>query len=142
MSTNARRAIATLAAVPLAALLAGCSLNTVVWGPEGARVIETSERFIRAAAAGDADSFVCAGQHPDLREPGDWVGVDAEEPEKFDADRWPALAALGPAWTINLSAGGRASSPGDQQPGDLVFGRTADGLCVLAVAWMTVGSVS
>lgn len=136
------RASAIAASVAaLAASLAGCSVNGSVWGAEGANVIDTSARFIHAARHGDTSSLTCPGQQPDVRSPSDWADVHAEEPEKFDADHWPDLAHLHPAWTITLSTD-RSAAPGDEQPGALVYLRTNDGLCVAEVSWMNVGAVS
>lgn len=122
----------------LAIVLAGCSVDTLIWGAEGARVIQTTEQLIVAAAAGDGASFVCEGNEPDLGEPEDWVGLSAEEPERFVAEYWPDQASLDPAWSINLSLPADRVASGLEFPGDVFYQETSDGLCLVDVAWSTV----
>ncbi|MBN9154636.1 MAG: hypothetical protein J0J05_11695 [Microbacterium sp.] len=141
MRTITRTSVIVTSLVALATSLAGCSLNEAVWGREGARVIDTTTRFIGSARDGDTSALICPGRHPDVRSRADWANVHAEEPEKFDTVRWPDLLQLHPTWIINLSTVGSAA-PGDEQPGTLVYGQTKEGFCVLEVFWMTVGSVS
>ena len=55
-----RRLIAASSAAVLATVLStgltGCSANMLIWGPEGTRVIETTEQLIDAAASSDPES--------------------------------------------------------------------------------------
>ncbi|MFB8385688.1 hypothetical protein ACFC3F_00935 [Microbacterium sp. NPDC055910] len=132
------RALAVGAVGSLVVALAGCSVDTLIWGVEGAGVIETTEELIDAAAAGDGASFVCAGHDPELRDPDDWVGLSAEEPERFVADYWPDQASLEPAWSINLSLPVDRVASGVEYPGDVFYRETGDALCLVDVAWWTV----
>lgn len=130
-------AVAGLAALVL--VVSGCAaVDYVIWGADGAAVIRTTERFIDAAAGGDAASFVCDGHDPELREPEDWAGMSAEEPEGFHAEYWPDQAPLGPSWNINLSLPAERVSPGSEHPGDVFYRGTDDELCVVDVVWSTV----
>lgn len=132
------RSLGVAAAASLAVALSGCSIDALIWGADGAGVIETTEQLIDAAAAGDGASFVCEGCDPDLREPGDWEGLSAEEPEHFVADYWPDQVPLGPAWSINLSLPADRVASGVEYPGDVFYQETDDGLCLVDVAWWTV----
>lgn len=117
-------------------LLSGCFVDTLIWGPNGARVIETTDAFIQAAASGDVRDFACAGASADFGQPDDWTGLSAGEPERFHAPYWPELASLDPAWNINVERT-EPGEPDERFPGDLFFRETADGLCVIDVAWST-----
>jgi hypothetical protein len=134
----AKRSGGTAVAAVLTVVLSGCSLDTVIWGAEGAGVIETTERLIDAAAAGEADAFICEGHDPEMREPASWDGLGAEEPEQFVAEYWPEQAALEPDWSINLSLAEKRVTPGVEFPGDVFYRKTDDGLCLVDVAWWTV----
>lgn len=134
------RATATAAVLSLTGvLLAGCSIDTVIWGPDGARVIETTEALIESAASGDIGALECDGIGVDFGEPVDWTGLSAGEPEHFHAPYWPEMASLDPEWNINLEHG-EPGAPGERFPGDLFFRETADGLCVVDIAWSTFGN--
>lgn len=135
---HGRRAVGATSALAAVLLLSGCSLDTVIWGPEGAAVIDTTEQLLAAASAGDAASFVCAEEEPDLRAPEDWRGLSAEEPERFVPEYWPDQASLDPAWSINLSLGTYPLSVGEEYPGDVFCRETGDGLCLVDVVWWTV----
>ncbi len=113
-------------------------MDSVIWGPGGARVIETTEQFIDAASAGDAGAFVCAGSEAELGEPQDWDGLSAGEPGKFAPEYWEDQAPLDPAWSINLELGAEGASTGRVFPGDVFYRDTGDGLCVVDIAWATV----
>lgn len=122
----------------LATALAGCTMDTVIWGAEGAEVIAETERLIAAAGEGDAEPFVCDGADPELREPVDWQGLSAEEPGAFVGEYWPEQVPVDPDWTINLSLPEGRVAAGEQFPGDVFYRTTDEGLCLVAVAWSTV----
>jgi hypothetical protein len=124
----------------LTAALAACSVDVVIWGPEGARVIETTEQLIDAAASGEHDALACAGGAADFGEPGDWDRLSAGEPEPFRGDYWEEQIPLDPAWSINLELGAEGAETGRVFPGDVFYRETADGLCVVDIAWSTVVS--
>jgi len=132
------RAMAAAGAVGAAVALSGCSVDALIWGADGAAVIATTEQLIDAAASGDSASFVCAGYEPDVREPEDWVGLSAEEPERFSGAYWEDLAELDPDWSINLSLPEDRVVAGLEFPGDVFYQQTDDGLCLVGVAWSTV----
>jgi len=126
------------AASCLAVVLSGCSHNTVLWGGDGAAVIDTTTDLIDAAAAGDADQYICEGQDPELRESADWEGLSAEEPERFVAKYWPDQVPLKPNWNIGLSLSAERVINGEEFPGYVFYRETDDGLCVVDVTWWTV----
>ncbi|MFJ6534004.1 hypothetical protein [Microbacterium sp. NPDC091662] len=128
----------TAAAAALVVMLSGCSLNTMLWGDDGAGVIETTTDLLDAAAAGDAESFICEGQDPELREPADWEGLSPEEPERFVADYWPDQVPLEPSWNIGLSLSAERVNGGVEFPGYVFYREVDDGLCVVDVTWWTV----
>ncbi|GAA1937014.1 hypothetical protein GCM10009775_31270 [Microbacterium aoyamense] len=128
----------SIAIAVVATALCGCSVDTLIWGAEGAAVIDTTERLIDAAEAGDGGSLVCEDADPDLRDPADWSGLSAEEPEQFVADYWPDQAPLDPAWSINLSLPASRVASGVEFPGDVFYRESEEGLCLVAVAWSTV----
>ncbi|WP_417563870.1 hypothetical protein [Microbacterium sp.] len=127
-----------MAGLPAAIALSGCSVDTLLWGTDGAEVIKTTERLIEAAAAGDADQFVCTGHDMDLRATDVWAGLSAEEPERFVAKYWPDQAPLDPAWSINLSLPPDRVASGVEYPGDLFYRQAGDGLCLVDIAWASV----
>ena len=133
------RATAVVGVTALALVVSGCAVvDHVVWGADGAAVIRTTERFIDAAAAGDGASFVCDGHDPKLREPEDWAGMSAEEPEGFHAEFWADQAPLEPSWIISLSLPDERVAPGSEHPGVVFYRHADDELCVVDVAWSTV----
>jgi hypothetical protein len=133
------RAAAAAALAGLGLVVSGCAaIDLVIWGPDGAAVIRTTERFVDAASAGDGASFVCDGHDPDLRAPADWVGMSAEEPEAFHAESWADQAPLEPSWIISLSLPDERVAPGSEHPGVVFYQETDDGLCVVDVVWSTV----
>jgi hypothetical protein len=119
-------------------LLSGCSLNALIWGADGAEVIDTTNRFASAAAGGDVSGLICAGVDPRLGDPEDWVGVRAEEPEPFAPHYWPGQVDLDPDWSINVSVPIERVIEGALIPGDIFYRSTTNGLCVLDIAWRTV----
>jgi hypothetical protein len=129
-----------MGAAMLTVVLTGCSVDAVIWGPDGAAVIQTTEDLIHAAAAGDAGAYVCEGHDPEFRTPADWEGLSAEEPERFVADYWPDQVVLDPAWNINLSLSEARVEGGLEFPGDVFYRETDNGLCLVEVVWSMVES--
>lgn len=127
-----------MVSVLLGVALSGCSVNTVIWGPAGARVIDTTTTLIQAAAAGEGDALICPGQQLDLGVPGQWAGLFAGEPEKFVAEYWPGHAELDPAWSINLSLPSERATAGRVFPGNVFYREVHDDLCVVGIDWSTV----
>src|SRR5690606_6433172 len=117
----------------LVVVLSACSADALIWGPDGARVIETTERLIDAAEAGDAAAFVCPDAEVDLGDPVDWDGLSAEEPEGFVADHWVEQATLDPVWSINLSLPPDRVEAGETYPGDVFYRDSDEGLCLVSV---------
>ena len=137
MNRTPRRIAATLTTAS-ALVLTGCSLDGLIWGPEGAGVIDTTRELIDAAAADDADGYVCAGRDLDLGCPSAWDGLSAEEPEQFVAEYWPEQAEHDPTWSINLSLPTGRVASGVEYPGDLFYREDDGGLCLVDIAWWTV----
>ncbi len=125
----------------LAVVLTGCSLNTVIWGADGAEVIDATEKVIAAASAGDGATFVCAGAEPEMGGAADWAGLAPEEPERFVAEYWPEAAAMDPAWSINLSLPEDRITNGMHAPSDIFYQQANEGLCVVHVEWSTIEGV-
>lgn len=125
----------------LAAMLTGCSVDSLIWGSDGAQVIQMTEKLVSDLAVGQASEIVCMNSVADLGEPSDWSGLSAGEPEKFVAEYWDDQAALNPQWSINLEGLPEGAVPGSQHPGDVFYRETDDGLCVIDVAWATLVSV-
>jgi hypothetical protein len=135
-----QRAACGLAAGVVAALLTGCSVDAMIWGNDGAHVIQTTERLVHDLAAGKTPDAICADSAADLGAASDWAGLSAGEPEKFVADYWDEQAALAPQWSINLEGLVDGATPGREYPGDVFYRETDDGLCVIDVAWWTLVS--
>lgn len=125
----------------LAALLAGCSVDSLIWGRDGAKVIEATEKLIADLAAGETSDLVCADSTADFGNPSDWSSLSAGEPEKFSGKYWKDQTALNPKWSINLEGLPEGASSGTTFPGDLFFRETGDELCVIDVAWATLSAV-
>jgi hypothetical protein len=123
--------------IVLSAALTGCSLDSVIWGPDGARVIETTEELVGAMADGDRTDLICADSAAELGEPSDWLGLSAGEPERFSAGYWDEQVPLDPQWNINLEGLPRGLTPGSTFPGDVFYRETDEGLCVIDIAWST-----
>lgn len=132
------RMLTAVAGGGLAAVLTGCSMNTMIWGPEGAGVISRTDELIAAAASDDTADFACADGVADFGAPADWKGLFAGEPEAFQAHHWRDQAPLDPTWSINVS---RTDAPaaGTSIPSDVFYKRVDGELCVVDVAWGTVG---
>lgn len=138
MVGNSRGAALVVVALVLSAALTGCSIDSVIWGPDGARVIQTTEELIDAMADGNPTDLICPDSAADLGEPSDWVGLSAGEPEHFFADYWDKQVPLDPQWNINLEGLPEGLAPGSTFPGDVFYRETADGLCVIDIAWSTL----
>ena len=130
-------AIAGLATT-FAATLAGCSVDTLIWGPDGAQVITTTEALIQDLESGETSDLVCEDSEADLGVPDDWDGLSAGEPERFVADFWKEQVPLDPQWSINLEGLPDGAVPGEEHPGDVFYRETDDGLCVIDVVWATL----
>ncbi len=126
----------------LGSMLAGCSIDTVIWGPDGAKVIQTTEDLVADLASGEASDIVCSDSVAELGTPADWSGLSAGEPEKFVPHFWPDQAELNPHWSINLEGLPEGAVPGTTYPGDVFFRECDDGgLCAIDVTWTTLISV-
>ncbi|GAA3627586.1 hypothetical protein GCM10022200_07560 [Microbacterium awajiense] len=133
--SSVQRAVLVSVALVMSVSLTGCSIDSVVWGADGARVIQTTEELIDAMAEGDTTDLVCADSVAELGEPSDWVGLSAGEPEHFFADYWDEQVPLDPQWNINLEGLPAGLTPGSAFPGDVFYRETAAGLCVIDIAW-------
>lgn len=122
----------------LAALLTGCSLDAVIWGPSGARVIETTETLIDEMASGEPTDLLCDDSVAVRGAPADWQGLSAGEPEQFFAEYWKDQVPLDPQWNINLEGLPDGIEPGSEFPGDVFYRETEDGLCVVDIPWSTL----
>jgi hypothetical protein len=136
-----RRVVCGLSGGALAALLTGCSVDSLVWGSDGAKVIEATEKLIAELAAGETSDLVCADSTADFGEPSDWSSLSAGEPEKFTGKYWKDQAELNPKWSINLEGLPDGASSGTTFPGDVFFRETDGELCVIDVAWATLSAV-
>ncbi|MBO0980625.1 hypothetical protein [Microbacterium sp. SD291] len=130
-------ALAGLAAVCTAGLT-GCSVDALIWGSDGAQVIQTTEDLVQDMASGGASDLLCEGADVDLGAAGDWEGRSAGEPEKFFAGYWEDQVPLDPQWNINVEGLPPGVAPGDEFPGDVFYRETDDGLCVVDVVWSTL----
>lgn len=125
-------------ALVLSVTLTGCSIDSVIWGADGARVIQTTEELIDAMVEDDTTDIVCADSVAELGQPSDWVGLSAGEPEHFFADYWDEQVPLDPQWNINLEGLPKGLTPGSTFPGDVFYRETDEGLCVIDIAWSTL----
>jgi hypothetical protein len=110
----------------------------VLWGPEGARVIDTTEQLIAAASSGGQDSLACDDLAADFGDAGLWDGLGAGEPEQFDPATSADLPGLDATWRINLEGTGIGETSGKEVPTDVFYRETQTGLCVADVIWQTV----
>lgn len=126
---RSRSALLAVGALTATSALAGCSINTMIWGPDGSAVIDKTNAVIAAAAKGAGQTMACPGSKPNFGRPSDWVGVGAEEPQGDDS-----------GWGINVSKIADVAS-GDIIPVEIDYRGEADSLCVDAVYWsqVTVG---
>ncbi|KIC57889.1 hypothetical protein [Microbacterium hominis] len=136
--TPVRKIVVVGLSAALAVGLSGCTMNELIWGADGAHVIDTTQKLIAAAAAGEAAALACPGSQPDVRDPADWEGLTAEEPERFVAAHWPEMAPHDPTWSINLSLPASGAVAGAQYPGDVFYREAGGELCLVDIAWWTV----
>lgn len=110
----------------------------MLWGPDGSRVIDTTNQLIAAASSGEQDSFACEDLVADFGEAGLWDGLGAGEPEQF----YPATSVdrpgLDATWRINLEGAGMGETSSTDVPTDVFYRETETGLCVADVMWQTV----
>ena len=64
-----RRAALAPVALVLSAALTGCSIDSVIWGQDGARVIQTTEELVDAMADGNPTDLICADSAAELGVP-------------------------------------------------------------------------
>jgi hypothetical protein len=119
-------------------LLAGCSVDGMLWGPEGARVIDVTEQLIDAAPSDAQDSFACDDLAVKFGDEGVWDGLSAGEPEQFDRATSVDRPSLDATWRINLEGAGMDGASGGSVPTDVFYREEESGLCVADVIWQTV----
>lgn len=130
-----RRSLSLVGAGAVVATLTGCSLNTMIWGADGAAVIQAADAFVQDMASTGTSELFCPDAIAVPGERVDWKNLVAGEPERFVAHRWRAQAPLDPQWSINLQGMPPGAGAGTSYPGDVFFRDTADGLCVIDVMW-------
>lgn len=140
--TLIRRSVYGLSVGALAALLTGCSIDTLIWGSDGAQVIQTTEKLLSDLASGETSDIVCTNSVADLGTPSDWSGLSAGEPEKFAPEYWDDQVALDPQWSINLEGLPEGAVPGTHYPGDVFYREIDGGLCLIDVVWSTLVAVN
>ena len=113
-------------------------MDVAIWGADGARVIDTTERLIDAMHTGDTEALLCEDADIEFGDAQDWDSTAAGEPEKYNAEYFPDYAALDPDWMINVEHTNPDLQSGDVIPGDVFYRKTDDGPCVLDVSWVTV----
>lgn len=136
-----RRFIYCLSVALFATLLSGCSAASVIWGKDGAQVIESTETLVGALASGETPDNICSDSVADLGKSSDWSGLSAGEPEEYSAQSWEEQASLDPKWNINLEGLPDGAEAGSSVPGNVFYRESDDGLCVVDVVWSTVISV-
>src|SRR3546814_12403647 len=85
-----------------ATVLVGCSPDALIWGSEGARVIEVTEQLIGEVAEDGDSALVCADAEVELGPPAHWTGRPAGERARFTGDCREERAPITPQWSINL----------------------------------------
>ena len=121
-----------------AVVLSGCSVDTLIWGNDGAQVIQATENLIKDLASGGTSDLVCEDAEADLGTANDWEGRSAGEPERFVAEYWGGQVPLDPQWSINLERLPEGATLGDAFPSDVFYRETDDGLCVIDIVWSTL----
>lgn len=140
--TPIRRSVYGLSVGTLAALLTGCAIDTLIWGSDGAQVIQTTEKLVSDLASGKTSDILCTDSVANLGTPSDWSGHSAGEPEEFFAGNWVDQVPLEPQWSINLEGLPDKAVPDTGFPGNVFFRETEDGLCMVDVVWSTLVSVN
>lgn len=123
--------------------LTGCAgvVDLLIWGPDGARVIDTTELLVATSLEGEDTPLACTDSDADFGDPADWQGLSAGEPERI-SEFWKEQAALGATWSINLEGTAPDVEPGDTQPGDVFYREDGGELCVIDIVWVTIESIS
>jgi hypothetical protein len=128
--------------IACAVTLTGCSvIDTLIWGNDGAQVIETTENLIQDLASGASSDLVCEDGEADFGTAEDWIDRSAGEPEEFSAEYWEEQALHDPQWNINIEGLPDGATPGDKFPGDVFYREADDGLCVIDIVWSTLNDV-
>ncbi|MCR2827266.1 hypothetical protein NQ160_17285 [Microbacterium sp. zg.Y909] len=124
-----------MAAGTSALALSACSIDALVWGREGARVIATTDQLVAAASVGEPFDFACDDFVGDFGDAAVWNGLSAGEPEPFDGADSVDSPGLDAAWRINLE--GHTGDPGSDEavPTDVFFREAEQALCVADVMW-------
>lgn len=118
-------------------------MDSVIWGNDGAQVIQATENLIEeVASGGEVADLVCEGFEANLGTAADWAGRAAGEPERFFADYWEDQVPLDPQWNINVEGLPDVAVAGDTFPGDVFFRETDEGPCLIDVAWSTLDYAS
>lgn len=130
-------AIVTIAAT--GAVLTGCSVDTMIWGSEGAQVIEVTDQIVQEVVAGADSPRACALSSPEFGDPERWFGLSGGEPERLTGDFWKQQRSLGAEWAINLEGLDTTTAEnGGSYPSYVFFSETNGELCVVDVEWGTV----
>ncbi|MGB4778871.1 hypothetical protein [Microbacterium sp.] len=127
----------SIAGVSLVALT-GCSINALVWGPDGARVVDTTEQLIAAADVGGQDAFACRDSAAVFGDAGVWEGLSAGEPEQSDPETSVDAPGVDATWRINLEGLSASALSGEEVPTDVFYRETETGVCVADVIWQTI----
>lgn len=140
MSRPRSAVIAAIAALAMTgALCTGCSVDTVIWGAEGARVIALADDVVDQVIAGAESPRACPLSSPEFGEPQRWLGLSGGEPERLAGDFWKDQRSLGAVWTINLEGlDSTTAENGGRYPSYVFFAETDDDLCVIDIEWGTV----
>ena len=137
MNTRSRVGAVIVAGASLV-VLSGCSLDTALWGADGARVIDTTEQLIDAASSGAQDTLACEGSAADFGDSQAWEELSAGEPEEFNAATSVDRPSLDAAWRINLEGTATRRVSGEVSPTDVFYREVNDGLCVADIIWQTI----
>lgn len=121
--------------------VAGSGCTAMIWGADGARVIDATEQLIEDATPERETTLLCPDADVELGSETDRAGLSAGEPERFNPEYWEERVALDPQWNINLQGLPDGAESGDRIPGDLFFRMDEKGLCVIDVGWVTLESV-
>lgn len=101
--TSIQRAVCGLSAGALAAVLTGCSVDTLIWGSDGARVIQTTEKLVSDLSSGETSEVVCMnsveglpeGAVPGIHYPGDVFYRETDDGLCVVDVAWVTLVAVG-----------------------------------------------
>lgn len=137
MDTPSRVLAAVVAGASLT-LLSGCSMNTVLWGPDAAGVIKVTEELIDAASTGEQQAVACENSATDFGNSQAWEGLSSGEPEQFNAETSVDRPLLDAVWRINLEGATVGRTSGEVSATDVFYRETDEGLCVADIIWQTV----